>query len=179
MDFTRLQGGSGDGLDTHKTTYFRRIYNEIEKRYPFQIHELNSVDPFARNCNMCDFRNDIDPETNATHHLDALDFLIQMYDEGVRAGLVIFDPPFSPRQAERYEAGHVNVYTDPGYVPKLMREIERLLVAGGLMLKFGYNSTRHRPTFRLLEGWVVNFGAMRNDVVVTLWMKEHTLEDFV
>lgn len=179
MEFTRIGGQVKDGMDTHETSYFKKIWKELQEEYGETEQFDFIIDPFARNCALAHSTNDIDPETTARYHMDALEFLDASLHTGDRAGLVIFDPPFSRRQAERYEVGHVNVYTDPGYVPSLMRRIESLLVPGGLMLKFGYNSTRHRPLFRLLKGWIVNFGGARNDVIVTLWEKEHTLEDFV
>lgn len=176
MTWERIQGGSSDGLDTHQTTYWKKIWKEILREEGEHLDLI--IDPFARNCEIAHITNDIDPETRAQFHLDAKVFLEDSVVLGLPCGFVIFDPPFSARQADRYEAGHINIYTDPGYVSSCMKSIERLLIPGGRMLKFGFNSTRHSPLFRLLRGWVVNFGGNRNDVIVTLWEKEMTLEDF-
>jgi len=107
------------------------------------------------------------------HHMDALEFLgdSEICPDGY-FDVCLFDPPFSPRQAEeKYRIGHVNVYTEPLYVHNCMHQIFRTLKPGGKLLKLGYNSTRHHQGFDLLEGWIVNFGGNRNDVIMTLWRK--------
>jgi len=64
-----------------------------------------SVDPFARNKRWATFTNDLNPETKAEHHMDAEEFLNMLASKGVKADLVIFDPPYSPRQiAECYKS---------------------------------------------------------------------------
>lgn len=57
-----------------------------------------SVDPFARNKRWATHTNDLNPETSAEHHMDAEEFLKLMKSNGVTADLVLFDPPYSPRQ---------------------------------------------------------------------------------
>lgn len=57
-----------------------------------------SVDPFARNKRWATYTNDLNPETEAEHHLECEDFLRHLAENGVKADLLIFDPPYSPRQ---------------------------------------------------------------------------------
>lgn len=57
-----------------------------------------SVDPFARNKRWATLTNDLNPETEAEYHLDAEDFLKLLASRSAKADLVIFDPPYSPRQ---------------------------------------------------------------------------------
>lgn len=168
----RIQGGSGDGLDTHKTTYFKKVIKEVRNIY--QYHNELIVDPFARDCRIAHMTNDLNPNTKADYHMDALDFLKQIGNESTT--LLIFDPPFSSSQSERY--GYGNIYATPGVVPDLMTEIDRILVDRGLLLKFGYNTTRHKKSFQLLKTWVVNFGGNRNDVLVTLWRRHPRISNF-
>jgi hypothetical protein len=184
MIFERIQGGSFEGLNTHEGHYYKMGFNYMA-REALRNSEWGSViaascviiDPFARNCYWGTITNDIDPNTNAQYHMDALLFLESL--ESRSADFVLFDPPFSSNQAERYEAGHVNVYTDPRYVSNCFKEIVRILKPGGRVLKLGYNSTRHHRSLKLLKGWLVNFGGSRNDVLMTLWKNEQTtLEDF-
>ena len=170
-NFTRIQGGATDSLDTHKSKYYLRGLSRCTQNMVAPL----ICDPFARNCQWGTVTNDIDPDTKAQHHMDALDFLrsqpTSYFD------LVLFDPPFSEGQAERYGEGVTNVYTKPGYVPALFAEIFRILKTGGKVLKLGYNSTRHNDGFVLLEAYVINFGGNRNDVIMTIWMKgTETLE---
>jgi len=169
----RVAGGSRDGIDTHLSTYFQRIWRQVAPH-----HEAVIIDPFARNCPLATHSNDKNPETKAQFHLDALDFLKMIDDES--ADFVIFDPPFSPRQdKEKYEGETVNVYTRPGYVPDLMKEIIRFLRTGGQVLKFGYNTSCHHIQLDLERIWVVNEGGNRNDVLVSLWRKsQRTLREW-
>ena len=61
------------------------------------------LDPFAGFNSPAEYTNDLDPETNASFHLDALEFLIST--ETGTIGGVLFDPPYSPRQvAECYKS---------------------------------------------------------------------------
>ena len=55
------------------------------------------IDPFARDCKYGTCTNDLNPEFNTDYHMDALDFLKMFDDESVDC--VIYDPPFSTRQA--------------------------------------------------------------------------------
>jgi len=57
-----------------------------------------SVDPFARNKRWATHTNDINPNTAATLHLEADEFLRRLETDGVKADLLFFDPPYSPRQ---------------------------------------------------------------------------------
>ena len=175
---------SNASLDTHETTYFKRgmnaLYSAMFTLSPSGVDGpgLRICDPFARNCRIAgEYTNDIDPDTEARHHLDAVDFLASL-ESGFFDG-VIFDPPFTEGQAARYEVGHQNIYTTPHYIREAMGEIERILKPGGYLLKFGYNTTRHRSTFDLVEVWCANLGGNHNDTLVSLWRKgSHTLEDW-
>jgi predicted methyltransferase len=176
LHFERIQGGGADGTETHRSQYYIQAYEAalilVEKRKPV------IVDPFARNCPWAGPNtNDIDLTTDAVHHMDAADYLASIGDESV--DLVLFDPPFSQRQATEKYGAHTNLYTDGRYVSRCIAEIERMLKPGGYLLKLGYNSTRHRDTFDLMKGWIVNFGGNRNDVIVTIWRKgSHTLREW-
>jgi len=134
-------------------------------------------DPYARNCRWCaPYTNDIDPDTKADSHIDALEFL-RMQESNFFHG-VIFDPPFSEGQARRYEHGTANIYTTPGAIRMQMNEIRRILKPGGYLLKFGFNSTRH-ANLDLEHIFLVNHGGNHNDTIVSLWRKGYyQLEDF-
>lgn len=182
MNFERIVGASADGGDTHECGYFNVgmafLLENTMQIFP-RISDFTVADPFARNCMIGTHRNDIDPDTKAIDHIDALEWLKQQDD--IFFDAVIFDPPFSKIMAERkYEAGHVNIYTVPGYVSKCFKEITRILKPGGRVLMFGYNSTRHHPLLDLKKGWIVCFGGNRNDVIMSLWQKnQHSLDSFL
>lgn len=164
-------------IDTHESKWFQRIWAKHQPKPNFSYFDDNAdgfeapiiLDPFARNCKWGTATNDIDPSTSAEYHMDALDFLrsIPFTDW---ADCVIFDPPFSARQAqEKYEAGHVNVYSDPGYVRKCMVEIVRLLKTNGTLVKLGFNSTRHNPILECSHLYYINSGGNHNDVCCSIW----------
>lgn len=166
MIIERIHGSPFDAIDTHETVYFKKIWRACAK-YITAPDLAVIVDPFARNCMLGTHRNDINEDTMAEHHQDALEWL-QSLKSGF-ADMVIFDPPFSAAMAERKYGESGNIYTLPGYVKNCMLEIERILKPGGYLLKFGYNTTRHLPSFVWRYGWVVNSGGNRNDVLVSLW----------
>ena len=174
MSFERWIGASSNGIDTHKCHYFEvglahLLHSPLDNIFP-RISDFTVADPFARNCLIGTHTNDIDPNTKAIDHKDALEWLKEQDD--IYFDAVIFDPPFSSTMAERkYESGHVNIYTVPGYVSECFKEIARILKPGGKVLKLGYNSTRHSNILDLEKGWIVCFGGNRNDVIMTLWKK--------
>ena len=172
VEMVRLTGTTA--RDTHTTSWLPSIWDEVSK------DAVLTVDPFARDCGWCSWTNDIDTETGAEFHLDAAAFLARVaVEEPGRVDLVLFDPPFSPRQAEeKYASGHVNVYQMPGYVRNCFTSIALMLRPGGKVLKLGYNTNRHHPLLALEKVWVVAVGANRNDVLVSLWRREPSLDDF-
>ena len=172
MMFQRIQGGSVDSRDTHESDYYITGFHYMmkpQRSIGTQKKHLKIADPFARNCSWGTHTNDIDPDTKAKSHMDALLWLESLPEE--HFDYVLFDPPFSKRQADEKYKGHVNVYTDPAYVSKCFAQISRILVNGGKVLKLGYNSTKNSHLLDLEKGWIVNFGGNRNDVIMTIWIK--------
>lgn len=177
-NFSRVQGGSRDGIDTSLSTYYQKGFNEAQ----FITSKLKGeiIDPFARHCEWGTIRNDMDPSITSVHHnLESLEFMRLMKTSSAK--IVLFDPPFSNRQAKKYELGDTNLYcTGDGRIGQLSKEIERVLVPGGVVVKLGYNSSRPTKNFDLMKLMVVNFGGTRNDVILTIWKKNTTtLQDFM
>jgi hypothetical protein len=180
MEFTfeRFQGGSHDGIETSKCKYYVRGFNKA--LFMTRSLEGEIIDPFARNCKWGTITNDMDPEIKTVdYNLESLEFMRLMKTNSSK--MVLFDPPFSDRQAKKYELGDTNLYcTGDGRIGKLCKEVERVLKPGGLMVKLGYNSSKPTKNFDLLHCMVVNFGGTRNDVILTIWRKNTTtLEDFM
>ena len=129
------------------------------------------VDPFARNeVAFATVTNDLNPETFAQHHMDAVDFLTMLADKGEQADAVIFDPPYSPRQiAECYKAAGLTVTMKDTQSARFKAEcrtqIRRLLKVGGVVLSFGWNTVGHGEEFRLDEVLVVCHGGDHNDTL--------------
>ena len=163
-------------LDTHTTKGFQSAMKYLYRRlFDLSGERMRIADPFARNCGIAGkHTNDIDPETSAVHHLDAVDFLCSLPSGEFDA--VIFDPPFSSNQADRYPMGDLNIYTKPGYIKECMGEINRILRPGGYLLKFGYNTSRYHQ-FDMVKIWIVNSGGNHNDTLISLQRKgNYTLD---
>ena len=63
------------------------------------------VDPFARNSKMGTITNDLNPETDAQYHMKADEFLDMLINKGVKADVVLYDPPYSVRQVSECYKG--------------------------------------------------------------------------
>lgn len=114
------------------------------------------VDPFARNSQWASiYSNDINPHAMTRFHMHAWLFLWMLARRGVRADLVIFDPPFSPTQVKRaYENFGLIVTrrdTQTARLKKVCRWlIRRLSGPGTKVLSFGWN------TAGMGEGWITD-----------------------
>lgn len=145
----------------------RNIFDRFEK---VNGHREITIDPFARDC-LWGFphTNDINPETAAVHHYDALEFLDTYPPHQFKIGLL--DPPFSDRMSkDKY--GTANLYAADS---KKMRQIElelgNKIETGGIIIKLGYNSSKPHPGFILEDFEIWNLGACRNDIICTIWRK--------
>jgi hypothetical protein len=134
-----------------------------------------SVDPFARNKRWATHTNDLNPETAAEHHLDSIAFLELMVARGVHADLVIFDPPYSPRQIkECYDSVGIKMGALDAMRTNWMRErdlIAKMQRPGDVVLSFGWNSMGmgKKRGYAITEGLMVCHGVGHND---TLCMAE-------
>ena len=81
--------------DLHKIKPIRELFGDYISRAKNLNQHAVIIDPFARNCTLADFTNDLDMDTSANFHMDAADFLMFLYNKGIRADVIIFDPPFS------------------------------------------------------------------------------------
>jgi len=129
-----------------------------------------SVDPFARNKRWATHTNDLNPETRAEHHMQAPAFLAMLADQGVSADVVLFDPPYSPRQvAECYAAAGVPVTKtatqNAALYAACRREIRRLCRRDSVVLSFGWNTCGMGSGFRTEELLIVCHGAAHNDTL--------------
>jgi len=134
------------------------------------------IDPFCRNSPFKDvsITNDIDKTVSADYHMDALEFLKIMSD----ADLVLFDPPYSPRQvSECYKnSGHsVNMQTtQASFWSNIKKEIARIVKKGGYCITFGWNSggIGKKYGFEIVEILLVAHGGWHNDTICTVEVKQ-------
>lgn len=129
-----------------------------------------SVDPFARNSGYASYTNDLNPKTDAHYHLDAVEFLEKMASEGITADVVIFDPPYSPRQiSECYaaagkKAGMVDTQNAALYA-KCRTAIRKICKPGSVVLSFGWNSCGMGKGWVTEEIMLVAHGGAHNDTI--------------
>ena len=137
-----------------------------------------SIDPFARNARLATYTNDLSPDTSAEFHMDAEEFLKLMAERGVSADLVLFDPPYSPRQiSECYKSIGREVgmaATQNGKLYKRVRDmIVPVLAPGAIVLSFGWNSAGmgKERAFEQIEIMLVCHGSAHNDTIVVVEKK--------
>ena len=136
-----------------------------------------SVDPFARNKRWATHTNDLNPETEAECHMEAREFLQQLAGKGVKADVVIFDPPYSAQQIKEMYKGFgkthwsFHEHEDLGRWREEKRIACELLKTGGIFLHFGWhtNGAGRERGFDILEILMVAHGGVRHD---TLCMAE-------
>jgi len=131
-----------------------------------------SIDPFARNKRWATYTNDLNPDTDAEYHMDALAFLDMLVQEGRRAECVIFDPPYSPRQIKECYNGiglkmhQEDAWRTNGWKPE--KDLCNILMpVGSIFLYFGWNTTGMCKSrgFEPIELLVVCHGPGHNDTL--------------
>ena len=126
-----------------------------------------SVDPFARNKRWATYTNDINPNTEAEFHMDAVEFLTGLK---IKADVIILDPPYSPGQIkECYQvAGKSFSMTDAqnGALYSSVRTAARNICKHGtIVLSFGWNSCGMGRGFEIEEIMLVAHGGAHNDTI--------------
>lgn len=168
--------------------YFERVWSmpngntfTIKPIKEFVEVEVNKggviVDPFANSCKYGTITNDLNPEFDTTHHMDALKFLQSIETES--ADLVLYDPPYSISQAsELYksygrEKLEVNV-ANMKYWALCKDNVARILKVGGRVICCGWNTNglgKNRG-FEMTNILIVAHGGSKNDTLVTLEYKQ-------
>lgn len=147
--------------------------NELVTRYTNGDKVI--VDQFANNCKFGTITNDLNVKYETTYHLDALDFLKLLENE--IADVVLYDPPYSPRQVkECYEGVGITVtaeHTKASWRAKHLDEIARILKPEGICLCFGWNTNGvgKKRGFEMIEVLVVAHGGSKNDTLCTVERK--------
>ena len=141
-----------------------------------------SVDPFSRNKRWATHTNDLNPQTRAQHHMDAEKFLRMLAAKGVKADLIIFDPPYSPRQiSECYKAVGLEVGMKETQSALLYQRVRDAIVPvateNAIVLSFGWNTVGmgKRHGFEQIEIMLCCHGGAHND---TICIAERRLPEF-
>ena len=153
----------------HSDTFSVKPIGEFVKKY--LVNSKVSVDPFARNKQWATYTNDLNPETLAEYHLDALEFLEGLAEQKVCADLVIFDPPYSPRQlAECYkQVGRKATMQDTQAKSwsDWKNAIANITDKNSIVLSFGWNTVGMgaKRGFEIAEILMVCHGGQHNDTI--------------
>ena len=122
----------------NKNTFDIKPIKEIILKYKHGI----SVDPFANGNKLADITNDLDPQFDTDHNLDALDFL-RLFETG-SIDTVLFDPPYSPRQVsevyKKFGKTVNSLTTSSAFWSKLKAEVSRIISKEGIVISCGWNS---------------------------------------
>lgn len=151
-------------------TFSIKPIGEFVQRY--MVASKVSIDPFARDRDWATYTNDINPATSAQCHQDAEAFLDGLATKKVNADLVLFDPPYSPRQvSEHYKAAGLQVTgedTQNGRLYKRVRDaLHKIMAPGGIVLSFGWQSAGMGigRGYELIEVMMVAHGGGHNDTL--------------
>lgn len=134
------------------------------------------IDPFTNKNKIATITNDLNPEYDTTHHMDALEFL-KMFDDNSVDG-VLYDPPYSPRQvSECYKHIGYNVTqetTRASFWGNHKKEISRIVKPCGKVITFGWNSggIGMKYDFEIKHILLVPHGGWHNDTICTVEIKK-------
>lgn len=142
------------------------------------------IDPFSGKSDWADVSNDINPDNAADFHLDAVDFLDLMIQNGERFDTALIDPPYSPRQiSECYSNAGLPVSATDTQNARLYKEVKDrikiLMNPGGVVICCGWNSSGMGKSrgYSLDDILLVCHGGAHNDLIVTKETREDTLFD--
>lgn len=154
-------------------TFTIKPIKELLNRYI--TDDMVVVDPFANESKFGTITNDLNPKFDTNYHLDALDFLEQINDNC--ADIVLYDPPYSPRQIkECYDGIGITVTADDtkaSWRAKHLDEIKRVLKPNGICISFGWNTNGvgKKRGFEIIEILIVPHGGSKNDTLCTVERK--------
>lgn len=165
----------------NKNTFSIKPIRELVKKYVDATDTQSLIvdpfvgnSPFSKDC----LSNDLDPSVDSEFHLDATEFLsiVEIDFEGA-VDLVLYDPPYSPRQvSEVYKKFDrtVNMQTtQSSYWGNQKKIISRIVNVGGHVITCGWNSGGIGKTkgFEIIEILLVAHGGWHNDTIVTVEKK--------
>jgi len=161
---------------TFKITPIKNLL--IEECMALYNGEETWIDPFAGKLSPVgyDYKNDLNPEMNTKHHLDALEYL-QSQETDYFDGL-LYDPPYSIRQARECYRGHGydKLKIKPNnmkYWSECKNEAARIIKPGGKSICFGWNSNGLgiNRGFKMTRILLIAHGGSQYDTIVTVETK--------
>lgn len=154
----------------NKNTFEILPINQLIKRY--LSDSCVSIDCFANRNKLASITNDLDEAYDTDFNMDAIDFLTSFENQSV--DLVLFDPPYSPRQvSECYKRLNMTVdktTTQASYWGNLKKQIARITKPNGTVISCAWNSggIGKKLGFRQIEILLVAHGGWHNDTIVVV-----------
>lgn len=138
-----------------------------------------SIDPFARNKRWATFTNDLNPETAAEYHTQAIEFLKMLYLRNVQADLGFFDPPYSATQVKECYAGIGIGNNWIGGWGKERDALSDLIIPSGIVISCGWNSIGLgvERGYQIVEILLVSHGREHNDTICTVERKVESMQN--
>jgi hypothetical protein len=131
------------------------------------------VDPFAGTSTIGTHRNDLRHSGKTSEA-----WLDELVAQGLTADLLLFDPPYSPRQmAECYDGAGLNLGMRQSQTAALYSEckdkMDRLAMSGTIALSFGWSSVGFGKNrgWRMIEILLVCHGGAHNDTICVAEVK--------
>ena len=157
-----------------KDTFTIKPIAELLARYEVG---KNWIDPFAGNNSPAQFTNDHNPETKATYHYEAMNFIQTCKDIPEEFAGALFDPPYSYRQvSEHYKVigkKATQLDTSTQFYNRVLNPLADIIRPGGNCISFGWNTNgmgKNRG-FEIVEILIVAHGGHHNDTLVTVEQK--------
>jgi len=139
------------------------------------------IDPFAGMCSPAEFTNDLNPETCAKYHMDAVEF-IKMFNNELFKGC-LFDPPYTYGQIcesyKRWGIKSADLKNNNQLYAQVKDVIAPKIMPGGYVLHFGYHSNgfgRGRG-FKVIEIVLIAHGGAHYDTICTVEKKMNRMLD--
>lgn len=127
---------------------------------------LTILDPFAGSSRRGTLRNDI-----RRSGIDSLEWMQGLLAASTAVDVVLFDPPYSPRQiSEVYQSAGVKVtqfHTSSAWWREMKEAAVAMLKPEGLAITFGWN-TNGFARLPIIEILLVAHGGAHNDTLVTV-----------
>ena len=163
----------------NRNTFEIKYIKELIEKYTKNAKVI--VDPFANKNKYGTITNDLDTQYDTTYHLDATEFLEKL--ESNIADVVLYDPPFSPRQvSECYKKFNMTVNmetTQASYWAKQKEQIARIVKPNGIVITCGWNSGGIGKKYgcEIVEILLVAHGGWHNDTIVTVEKMVKTVQN--
>lgn len=152
--------------DTLKIKPIRELFND----HAFGV----TVDPFSRDCELCEFTNDLNKNTKAKSHKYAADFLLELN----QMNFVVYDPPYSLRQVKECYDSFGAGFTHKDSQNAVRWTVERDIIAskqklGDKVMSLGWSTTcmGKKRGYEIIEILIVSHGAAHNDTLCTIEIK--------